>query len=135
MKTTFKLLLCSLLFVTACSKGPGEGGNSSIKGSVWVRNYNSTFTVLNNEYKGAGEDVYIIYGDEVANGDKVETNYNGEYEFKYLRPGKYTIYAYSKDSAAIVAGDANAPEMAVIKEVEISDKKQQVEAPLITIYN
>lgn len=135
MKATLKLLLCSILFVAACKKGPGEGGNSSIKGSVWVKNYNASFTVLNNEYAGAGEDVYIIYGDEVSYGERIEANYKGEYEFKYLRPGKYTIYVYSKDSAATVNGDANAPDMAVVKEVEITDKKQQVEAPLITIYN
>jgi hypothetical protein len=135
MKTSVQLLLCSLLFLTACEKGPGEGGNSSIKGSVWVRNYNSSFTVLNGEYPGAGEDVYIIYGDEIANGDKIETNHEGNYEFKYLRPGKYKIYVYSQDSAAVVNGNANAPDKAIVQEVEITDRKQTVEAPLITIHD
>lgn len=134
MKTTLKLLLCSFLFVSACKKGPGEGGTSSIKGSVHVKNYNSTFTVLNAEYAGAGEDVYIIYGDEIAIGDKQETNNEGEFEFKYLRPGKYTLYVYSKDSAAIAGGNANAPEKTVVKEVEISGKNQEVEAPVFNIF-
>jgi hypothetical protein len=129
MKATLKLLLLSLVFIAACKKGPGEGGTSSIKGNVWVKDYNSTFTTLNAEYAGAGENVYIIYGDEVSYGDKIETNYKGEYEFKYLRPGKYTIYAYSNDSV-----NPNGPDVAMVKEVEVSGKNQKVDAPLITIY-
>jgi hypothetical protein len=135
MKTPVMLILGSLLLFTACEKEAGEGGTSSIKGKVWVKNYNGSFTNLNNEYPGVAEDVYIIYGDDVSYGDRIEANHNGEYEFRYLNKGKYTIYVYSKDSAAIVNGNTNAPDMTVVKQVEITGKKQTVEAPLITIYN
>lgn len=135
MKTPVMLLLSSLLLFTACEKEEGEGGTNSIKGKVWVRNYNGSFTSLNNEYPGIAEDVYIIYGDDVSYGDRMEANHNGEYEFKYLREGDYTIYVYSKDSAAIVNGNPNAPKTAMVKKVRVSGKKKTVEAPLITIYN
>jgi hypothetical protein len=46
-------------------------------------------------YYAGKVDVYIIYGDEAYFGDDVETNYDGTYEFRYLRKGKYTIFAYS----------------------------------------
>ena len=135
MKTFVILLLGSLLFFTSCEKEAGEGGTSSIKGKVWVKNYNGSFTNLNNEYPGIAEDVYIIYGDDISYGERMEANHNGEYEFKYLNKGRYTIYVYSKDSASIASGNANAPDIAIKQVVEITDKKQTVEAPLITIHN
>ena len=129
---TKSLLLIGLsVFLFSCSKDPGEGGNSSIYGSVWVKNYNSTFTVLNGKYEGADEDVYIIYGDEKGYSDKVSTNYKGEFEFKYLRPGKYTVFIYSKDSTL----QSPSGKIPIIKEVEITERKQEVEIPTITIFN
>jgi hypothetical protein len=130
IKRSIQILALSVLLFS-CSKDPGEGGNSSIYGSVWVKNYNSTFTVLNGEYEGADEDVYIIYGDGNGYSDKVSANYKGVYEFKYLRPGKYTIYIYSKDSTL----QSPSGKIPIIKEVEITEKKQEIEVPEITIFN
>ena len=135
MKALVMFLLGLLLFFTACEKEAGEGGTSTVTGKVWVKNYNGSFTNLNNEYPGIAEDVYIIYGDDVSYGDRVEANHNGEYEFKYLNKGKYTIYVYSKDSASISSGNANAPDIAISHVVEVTDKKQTVDVPLITIHN
>lgn len=124
------LTVVALSGFAGCQKGPGEGGNSSIKGTVWVRDFNANFTVLNGAYAGYDEEVYIIYGDDVSYGDRIRTNYNGEFEFKYLRPGKYTVYLYSKDSTM----QSQSGDITIVKEVEIADKKSTAELPEITIY-
>lgn len=126
------LILISLSLVFhSCKKEAGEGGNSSINGKVWVRDYNSSFTTVNGEYPGADEDVYIIYGGDYSYGDRIKTDYEGNFEFKYLREGNYKVYVYSKDSTL----QDPSGKVAVIKEVEITKKKQKVTAPLITILN
>jgi hypothetical protein len=114
----------------SCKKEEGDGGNSSIYGKVYVKDYNAEFTDLKEEYYGPDIWVYIIYGDNREYGDRILTNYDGTYEFKYLRPGNYTIYTYSKDSTL----KTNAP-VPVIKKVEISDKKQEVEVPDLVIFD
>ena len=119
-----------ILSLAACQKEAGEGGTSSIFVKVYVKDYNSTFTVLQGEYYGPDEDVYIIYGDDRTFADKVSTNYDGTYEFKYLRKGKYTVYAYSKDSTLQTTA-----KLAVIQEVEVTDNQQEVEVPDIVIFN
>ena len=126
----FELVIFLALFfaVSGCKKEAGEGGNSSISGKVYVRDYNTTFIVLQYEYYGPDVDVYIIYGDDKSYSERIRTSYDGTYEFKYLRPGKYHIYAYSKDSTLQTSS-----EIAKLVDVEISDKKQEVTAPLITI--
>ncbi len=135
MKKINFLLAVLTLGIGACKKEAGEGGDSSVKGKILVKDYNSSFTSKNGEYDGADEDVYIIYGDDVSFGDRERASYNGMYEFKYLRPGKYKIYAYSKDSsgAYINQVNLNAPPKAVIQEVEITKSGQVVEVPLITV--
>ena len=120
------LLFSMLLGLNGCKKGPGEGGNSSIKGYVHVKDYNATLVILQGEYDGADEDVYIIYGDNPTYGDRIKTGADGVFEFKYLRKGSYTIYAYSDDTT--LAG-----KVAVSKIVEITDKKQTVDAGTIEI--
>lgn len=125
------VLILALLSVMSCEKSAGEGGNATITGSVWVRNYNSTFTSLLSEYAGVKEDVYIVYGDNVGYDDKVETDYLGYYRFSYLRPGKYTIYVFSKDSTLTSADGTTA----IVKEIEITESDQVLAVPQITIYN
>jgi hypothetical protein len=128
IKITIPLLVfCMVLF--SCKKDPGEGGTSSVTGKVYVKNYNSTFTVLEEEYYGQDVDVYIIYGDDVTYGDHTTTNYDGVYEFQYLRPGTYHIYAYSKDST--MQTGALIP---VIKEITIDKKREEVQVPEILIF-
>ncbi|MCG8575746.1 MAG: hypothetical protein MI810_12745 [Flavobacteriales bacterium] len=119
------------LLIASCNKEPGVGGTSIIRGKVWVKNYNSTFTVLNSEYAGADKDVYIIYGDNPTYGDRVKTSPDGSFEFAYLLPGKYTLYSYSEDSTL----QAPSGQIAIMQEVEITDKKQIVEAPTINIFD
>jgi hypothetical protein len=133
MKTKPFALICMLgviFIIASCSKDAGEGGNSTIFGKVYVKDYNATFTVLQDEYYGKEIDVYIIYGDDVSFGNRTRTNYDGTYEFKYMRPGTYHIYAYSKDSTLQTLST-----LPVIKDVEVTKKKQTVEVPEITIFN
>ena len=135
-KATILLFFAILsLGIGSCSKPAGQGGDSKITGKVWVKNYNSTFTLLNQEYPGADVDVYIIYGNEATYGDKISCGPDGVFEFPYLRKGSYRIYAYSKDKEAYLAGNTNAPDKAVFVDAEITDKKQTVDAGTITINN
>ncbi len=116
--------------LTSCKKEEGEGGTSSIIGKVYVKDYNDTFTVLEDEYYGQEVDVYIIYGDDVSFGDRTRTNYDGTYEFKYLRKGTYHVYAYSKDST--LQSNALVP---VIQTVEISKNSQEVQVSDLVVFD
>jgi len=132
MKRIVKLIfvLGVVLSISACEKSQGEGGNATIVGSVWVEDYNSTFTDLLGEYAAMEEDVYIVYGDNVGYDDKTETDYLGNYRFNYLRPGKYTIFVYSKDSTMSTING----ETVVLKEVEITESNQVLTVPQIIIF-
>ena len=127
------LALVSLLILIqfSCKKPEGEGGSASIKGKVWTQKYNGTFSRLETEYPGADEWVYIIYGSETSYGDRIRTNYNGEFEFRFLRTGKYKLYLYSRDSTFTSPSGI----VAVVKEVEIKERKQVVDVGQITIFD
>ena len=118
-----------IIFIS-CRKEPGEGGKSTIYGKVFVKDYNSTFTHLDEAYYGHDIWVYIIYGDDKDYGDRIRTSYDGTYEFKYMYPGTYHVYAYSKDSTL----QTLAP-VPVIKEVIVPKKTQDVEVPDLVIFN
>lgn len=137
MKASYFLLTIGLLASFAsCKKEAGEGGNSSIKGKITKE----LRVVLNNPgtavgtFPAADEDVYIIYGDHVSPDDRVQTNYAGEYEFLYLRPGKYTVYAFSKDTNS-VAVPWDEDHMTVLRELEITDGNQRLDAADMIIYD
>lgn len=120
-----------ILLTSSCKKEAGEGGNSSIRGKVMVVDYNATFTSIKSEYVGADEDVYIIYGSDVSYGERTKTNPEGEFEFKYLREGNYTVYVYSKDKTQV----SPSGQIAVKIGTNISKKKQVVDLGTITIFN
>ena len=75
--------------------------------------------------------VYIIFGDDIGYGQRVKTNYNGEFEFKYLYKGHYSVYTYSLDSTLTDPSG----KVAVIKELEISSKNEDVNAGTFEIFN
>lgn len=110
-----------LFMLSSCEKDPGEGGSSSIKGYVHVTDYNANFLIIQGYYDGANEWVYLVYGDDTSYGDRINSEPDGTFEFKYLREGNYKIYVYSEDTT--LAG-----KHAVMKEVHISKKKQSVDA-------
>jgi len=132
MRIISGLALSSLLFMflfNACKKDEGLGGTSTITGKVLVRQYNANFTVKTEQYYAADEDVFIIYGDEDVYGDKVTTNYDGTFQFEYLREGNYKVFAYSEDSAAYPTQH----EIPVIKNIKIDGKNKTVSAGTIVI--
>lgn len=116
------LMILVIFFFTFCKKEPGPGGKASIRGKVYVKNYDLSFTILLSEYYEQGENVYITYGNETTVGDKLETSYDGSFIFPYLRKGKYKIWAISKDSSS---NDPTATK-AIIQEIEIKERKGDV---------
>jgi hypothetical protein len=125
----FLFLLISVISFS-CSKEPGDGGNSTIYGKIIAHNYNAEFTNLKGIYPAADEDVFIIFGDDRSYSERVRTSYDGIYEFKYLRPGDYTIYAYSKDSTLTLASEM----YAVIRKIKIDDNQQTVQAEDMKVF-
>ncbi|NOU46544.1 MAG: hypothetical protein HOO86_05705 [Bacteroidales bacterium] len=129
LATVLGILFLSLM-VLSCSKEPGDGGNSTIYGKIIAHDYNAEFTNLKGIYPAADEDVFLTYGDDHSYSQRIRSNYDGVYEFKYLRPGDYSIYVYSKDSTLSLASEM----YAVIKNVTIDDNRQTVEVEEIKIF-
>lgn len=93
---TAMVLFTALLFVS-CEKIEGEGGTSTICGTIIEEVYNDDFSVMVETAPVQDYDVFIIYGDGEAVGDKVETSPTGYFEFPYLHEGTYQVYYFSKD--------------------------------------
>ena len=99
--------LIILFFVSSCEKSPGEGGTSTIQGSVYK--LSSYYNVLTQQtdtvyYQlDSKKDVYIIYSDNENDfyNDNIETNWNGQYRFDYLRKGDYTLFVYTDSTDAL----------------------------------
>lgn len=117
------LWLC-LLPLASCEKDAGEGGMATIAGTVIIEDYNFDFTIYRGSYPAQDYDVYIIYGDDEFYSDKVETSYDGYFEFKYLREGKYTLFAYSKDKT--LDYNVTSELIPIIREVNITSKREKV---------
>src|SRR5258705_10122537 len=105
MKDIFNKFILSLIIVLlatigySCKKEPGQGGTSTIKGKVYVKDYDANFQTVHDQYYGPDVDVYIIYGDGTTYDDDYKTSYDGSYEFDFLQEGTYKVFAYSKDSS------------------------------------
>ena len=92
----FLAILAMAMLLPACNKGPGEGGTGTVQGFVkLVHHPDDDYTLTPDTMIAAKTDVFIIYGDEAYFGDDAETNAQGMYQFEYLRPGDYTVFAYS----------------------------------------
>ena len=99
MKNTIKLLLAfavMTMLLPSCNKGPGEGGTGTVQGYVkLVHHPDDDFTLPSDTMVAAKTDVFIVYGDDAYFGDDTETGPDGLYQFEYLLPGDYTVFAYS----------------------------------------
>lgn len=116
-----------VILVCSCKKEAGEGGNSSIYGTVNTITYIDPFFEFPlDTFPATDRDVFIIYGDDISFSDKTQTNYEGKFEFKYLREGSYKVYIYSKARKDSFPSG----EVAVLKTVEINGKKKSVDAGL-----
>jgi len=122
------LLIPLTLLTQSCRKDEGTGGTASITGKIMVRQYNTNFTFLLEEFYAPDEDVFIIFGDDPVYGDKMSTNYDGTYRFEYLQEGNYTVFAYSEDSA----GYPTKHKIPALKHVKVS-KNQDVKVGDIVI--
>jgi len=126
----FMIVVIVLLIFSSCQKDPGTGGDASIRGSVFVKHYNSTFTQFISEYAGADVYVYLIFGDDISYGKRIKTSYDGKFEFQYLNKGDYTVYVYSLDSTLAISG-GTIPE---VEHVTITDRKQTVDIGTLNIF-
>ncbi|MBL0315663.1 MAG: hypothetical protein IPP69_07725 [Flavobacteriales bacterium] len=134
MKKSFGIMV-ALVALLSCKKEAGDGGNSSIHGTInkEMRIVLTNPATKTGTFPAADQDVFIIYGDNISPDDRIQTNYDGEYEFMFLRPDKYKIYTFSADTNS-VAISWDEDHMTILQEIEITDKKQEVEAEEITIY-
>ena len=98
MKKTIQLLLLlvAVALLPACNKGEGKGGTGTIQGHLkLVHHPDDDYTLTADTMAAAKTDVFLVYGDESFYGDDIETGPDGMYQFEYLRPGNYTVFAYS----------------------------------------
>ena len=126
MNRFFSVILSVLLLVAlnSCNNGEGEGGTGIIEGDVMlVLHPDDNYNLETDTTVAAKVDVFIVYGDDTFYGDDVETDDNGHYRFKYMNPGKYTLFAYS----TLPSGER----IAVSQEVEL---KKGATATVPTIY-
>lgn len=137
MTNQYKLLslLVWIALIPSCKKEEGRGGNSSIVGTVIKREYvgDQFFATLKDEHPAFGENVYIIYGDETSVGDNTDAGPDGFFEFKYLRKGHYKVFVISEDSSQAMPDFV--PDTVFVKDIEITDKKQTVDAGTFIIYD
>lgn len=116
---TFLSLITVFIFLISCTKTEGTGGTSKITGKINLVEYNDTYSLIENNYPAKKKDVYIIYGDNKFYNDKIETQFDGTYEFSFLRKGKYTIFAYSDDTVNI------GRKVELVKEIEITENHSE----------
>ena len=110
------------LFIISCRKHEGPGGKASIKGKLYVKDFNSSNTAVISEYYSAGETVYIIYGEDPSVGNTVKTSFDGSFEFRYLEKGNYKVFALSKDTSIHVSGSGKTDPVTV--NVSLTGKKE-----------
>ncbi len=130
MRIKLLLMLSFSFLIFSCKKEEGEGGMATIKGNIWVRDWDKNFNLMMYEYPGLDEDVFIVYGNQNGYGDKLSTDLNGNFEFKYLRKGTYTIYALSDTLQSSTVSYIQFP---VAAKIQITDKKQVVDIGTIVV--
>lgn len=94
------LSLLPVIFSVSCKKSEGEGGTGSISGTLTEQFYNDDYSLRIYERPAVDEDIFIVYGNKQELGDRVRTNYLGQFRFNYLYPGDYQVYYASEDSTA-----------------------------------
>ncbi len=123
----FALLGVVLIFSNACKKIEGKGGQAVIKGRLFSK---SVFNINSTARPEVDQDVYVIYGSGTSQSDKIKTSGDGSFEFKFLQPGNYKLYAFGLDTSNPKA----AVTIAYYKEVKINSKKEIVEVSDFVVY-
>lgn len=97
------LLLVPFIFLfSSCEKNPGTGGTGSISGTIIERFYNDDFSSQLYERVAVDEEIFMLYGEDNALGDREFTDLTGKFRFNYLFPGRYYVYYLSQDSTSIL---------------------------------
>ncbi len=90
------IALFALAVFSSCNNDEGEGGTGTIEGKIMLVLHNDdNYNLETDTVVAAKVDVFIVYGNDTFYGDDIETDDNGNYRFKYLNAGEYTIFAYS----------------------------------------
>jgi hypothetical protein len=122
-------LSCSFsLLLSSCAKEAGEGGSSTIKGRIYGYDINTSGVVTDS---AVVQDVrvYISYGDNSTVDDDTRSSYTGEYVFRGLHKGKYTVFVYSQ------CNDCPFNQEVKKQVVEITEANQEVLVPDIVIFD
>jgi hypothetical protein len=116
------LFVALSLSLTSCLTEEGEGGSGTIQGYLFnIKHNDDNFTLTSDTDYAVKTDVYIIYGDHIYFDDDIETDYNGFYQFKYLTPGSYTIFAYSTDAIGVKTAVTQTVTVSRGETTEVSD--------------
>ncbi len=119
------LVMCFAL--SSCNNKEGEGGTGTIRGYVKLIHHPDDDYQLNVDTLNAAKtDVFIVYGNDEFYGDDIETDPDGLYQFEYLTPGDYTVFAYS----TLATGE----KVAVAQTVKL-ERGQVAEVPTIYIHD
>ena len=73
--------------------------------------------------------VYLMYGDDAFYSEDTRSDAEGNYQFRNLNRGDYTVFAYSIDTLT-----PDSEPVAVMHSVIINERKEIVQAPGIFIY-
>jgi hypothetical protein len=115
------------LLLFACQKPPGPGGDATVKGKVYARDFDNQQLYEISKGYAAGEKVYICYGNSNTVGKTTRTSTDGSFEFKYLTKGHYKVFVNSLDTS--IKWKGNDTERPVIKEFDITSTDQVVQLP------
>lgn len=97
------LWLVTFIFLfSSCEKNPGQGGTGSISGTIIEHFYNDDFSSQLYKKAAVDEEIFILYGEGNALGNREFTDISGKFRFNYLFPGRYYIYYHSEDSTSIL---------------------------------
>lgn len=94
-----------IILLPSCQKSEGMGGSGSISGTISEKFFNDDFSLLIHEKPAVDEEVYIVFGNSKELGDRVRTNHLGQFRFKYLYPGQYTVFFMSEDPLSVLNMD------------------------------
>ncbi|HRI01578.1 MAG TPA: hypothetical protein PK006_11040 [Saprospiraceae bacterium] len=126
MSKLFYLFLL-FLWISSCSKEAGDGGFAKIQGKVFAYNLNKTKVIADSGYIG-DQRVFISYGDHTVIDDETRTSYTGEFQFKNLNQGDYTIFTFSYCDACPLN------EKAIMVKTTIKSKKELVQLSDLKIF-
>jgi hypothetical protein len=131
MKLLTKIIFIGLIAFSflGCTKVEGLGGKAMITGKLSGQFYSDDqLTLFNGTGVLADEDVYIVYGTgDTYFDDDIKSSYDGSFQFKYLRPGKYTVFVYEN------CFPCSSLQEVVLSEIEITAKDQVVDLGTITL--